>query len=99
MRVSVFSFSLYSHAHPSTSLSINPTHLLLVLFRACSHGSQALDEADTASPMIRMWEDEAEHLPCRSRLLLMQIADMPIDNGKEGSEEEGGKIVVLVSLA
>jgi hypothetical protein len=46
-----------------------------------------------------MWKDEAEHLPRRSRLSLMQIAYMSIDNGKEGSEPERGKIVVLVSLA
>lgn len=39
-----------------------------------------------------------KHLTGRSRLLLMHIADMSIDNGEEGCKEERREIVVPVSL-
>jgi hypothetical protein len=39
-----------------------------------------------------------KHLTGRSRLLLMHIADMSIDNGEERGKEEGREIMVLVSL-
>jgi len=42
---------------------------------------------------------EAEDWPRRSRLLLMHVADMLIDNGKEGGKKEGRKILVLVNVA
>jgi hypothetical protein len=39
-----------------------------------------------------------KHLAGRSRLLLMHIADMSLDNGEEGGKEERREIVVLISL-